>query len=71
MFEKVTAHGTPDFNPFGAEAAAERLARHDKRMKAPEKAKEAIRRYGEAFEQISQEASPMLAMAWLQPVVER
>ena len=30
-----------------------------------------IKTYGESFEKIAIEDSPMLAMAWLQPVVER
>lgn len=60
-----------EFDPFGAEAAAERLARHYNRQNDKSNVKRVIRSYGQAFEKISRDASPMLAMAWLQPVVER
>ncbi len=60
-----------EFDPFGAQAAAERLARHYNRQNDKSNVQRVIRSYGQAFEKISKDASPMLAMAWLQPVVER
>jgi len=60
-----------DFDPHGAQAAAERLAQHYKRQNDPANVERVIKAYGGAFERISEEAAPMLAMAWLQPVIER
>jgi len=56
------------FDPFGAEAAARRLASHYERKGKKEDAHRVIRTYGGAFEQISLEANSALAMGWLQPV---
>jgi len=73
MLERTSSKGpNPDeFNPHGAQAAAERLAQHYKRQGDRANVERVITTYGGAFEQISKEASPMLAMAWLQPVIER
>jgi hypothetical protein len=60
----------PGLDPFGAEAAARRLASHYERQGDKSEAQRAIRSYGEAFEQLSAGADSMLAMAWLQPVYE-
>ncbi|PYV69639.1 MAG: hypothetical protein DMG96_33480 [Acidobacteria bacterium] len=60
-----------DFDPHGAQAAAERLAQHYKRQNDKANVERVIKAYGGAFERISKEAAPMLAMAWLQPVIER
>jgi len=60
-----------EFDPFGAQAAAERLARHYNRQNDRSNVQRVVKAYGQAFEKISRDASPMLAMAWLQPVVER
>jgi hypothetical protein len=55
-------------DPWGAEAAARRLASYYERQAKKEQAQRVIRSYGNAFEQLAAQASPMLAMAWLQPV---
>jgi hypothetical protein len=60
----------PAFDPFGAEAAARRLASYYERRGDKAEAQRAIRSYGGAFEQLSAQADSMLAMAWLQPVYE-
>jgi len=72
MLEKLSGKGKPEeFDPFGAQAAAERLARHYNRGNDRTSVQRVIKTYGQSFEKIAKEASPMLAMAWLQPVVER
>jgi Domain of unknown function (DUF4209) len=63
-----SAENGKDFNPFGAQSAAERLSRH---YKKPEETKRLVQVYGTAFETMARDASPMLAMAWMQPVIER
>ncbi|HEX4067813.1 MAG TPA: DUF4209 domain-containing protein [Acidobacteriaceae bacterium] len=59
------------FDPHGAEAAAERLAEHYRRSGDIANVHRVIKCYGEAFAKLSKDASPMLAVAWLQPVIER
>jgi len=67
-----TSSGKPEeFDPHGAQAAAERLAQHYKRQNDKANVERVIKMYGSAFERLSKDASPMLAMAWLQPVIER
>ena len=67
-----TSSGKPEeFDPYGAQAAAERLAQHYKRQTDKANAERVIRTYGEAFERLSKDAAPILATAWLQPVIER
>lgn len=58
------------FDPHAAQAAAERLARHYSRVKKREEVERVIRAYGQAFEDISKDASPLLAMHWLQGIYE-
>jgi hypothetical protein len=60
-----------NLDPWGAEAAAQRLAQHYQRKGDKANVERVIRSYGRAFEHMAREASPMLAMAWLQPVIER
>src|ERR1051326_8229350 len=59
------------FDPFGAEAAADRLAQHYKRANDKLSVERVIRTYGNAFEVLSKSADAMSAQAWLQPVIER
>jgi hypothetical protein len=68
MLTACATRGGGQFDPFGAEAAARRLASHYERHHRKADAQRVIRTYGTAFEQIAQEASPTLAMSWLQPV---
>jgi uncharacterized protein DUF4209 len=60
-----------NLDPWAAEAAADRLARHYRRLKDEGKVKRVIKLYGAAFEHLASQANPMMAMAWLQPVVEK
>jgi len=62
-------HATLD--PWGAQAAAERLARHYRRRSNKSNVERVTKAYGGAFQHMAREANPMLAMAWLQPVIER
>jgi lysyl-tRNA synthetase class 1 len=57
-----------EFNPWGAQGAAERLAGIYRRSGAKEEVQRVIRAYGMAFEKLAEEASPTLALGWLQPV---
>jgi hypothetical protein len=60
-----------EFDQFGAQAAAERLAQYYRRRGEKAEVERVVKSYGGAFEFLAKEASPMLAMAWLQPVIER
>lgn len=62
-------HATLD--PWGAQAAAERLARHYHRRNDKSAVERVITAYGSAFEYLAGQANPMMAMSWLQPVIER
>lgn len=66
-----TMGGSGDFDPHGAQAAAERLAQHYRKIGDSANVRRVIACYGNAFVKISRDASPMLASAWLQPVIER
>jgi hypothetical protein len=58
-------------NPWGAEAAAQRLGQHYRRDNDKQNVDRVMLSYGKAFEQMARDAGPMMAMAWLQPVIER
>jgi lysyl-tRNA synthetase class 1 len=58
-------------DPWGAEAAAQRLAQHYHRCNDKSDAERVIKTYGSAFEFMARKANSMMAMAWLQPVIER
>lgn len=62
--------GTDHFDPWGAEAAARRLAAHYERQGKKADVQRVIRTYGSAFEQLAAQAGPMMAMGWLQPVYD-
>lgn len=59
------------FNPFDAQAAAERLAQHYRHLNDTANVERVVKQYGGAFEKLSKDGSPMLAQAWLMPVIER
>jgi hypothetical protein len=61
----------PTLDPWGAEAAAGRLAQHYHRLNDRQNAQRVTELYGKSFEHMAREASPMMATAWLQPVIER
>lgn len=63
--------GSTTLDPHGAEAAADRLAQHYKRLGDKANVQRVIKTYGEAFAELAKDAGPMLATAWLQPVIER
>lgn len=68
---KSTDRNVPKgFNPWGAQAAAERLAGIYRKSGANDEVARVIRAYGMAFEKLAEEASPALALGWLQPVYE-
>jgi lysyl-tRNA synthetase class 1 len=58
-------------DPWGAEAAAERLAQHYHRRNDKPEVERVIKTYGSAFKYLAGQANSMMAMAWLQPVIER
>lgn len=59
-----------EFNPWGAQAAAERLAGIYRKSGNKDEVQRVIRTYGMAFEKLAEDASPTLALGWLQPVYE-
>lgn len=63
-----SAENGKDPNCFGAQEAAERLIRHYNDLAQTQRL---VQTYGSCFERMARDASPMLAMAWLQPVVEK
>jgi lysyl-tRNA synthetase class 1 len=71
MLTKTTSGKPEDLIPFGAQAAAERLAQYYRGKGSRDNVVRVIKTYGEAFERLSKDAGPMLATAWLQPVIER
>jgi hypothetical protein len=71
VLKVASSRTTSSFNPFGAQAAAERLAKHYTRQGQRDQVQRVIKVYGGAFESFAKEASPMLATSWLQPVIER
>jgi hypothetical protein len=72
MLGRLTAVGEPnEFDPYGAQAAAERLIQHYKKQNDTANVERVIKAYGGAFVTMAEMADPMLAMSWLQPVIER
>jgi hypothetical protein len=68
MLAMCTTRGAEGFDPWGAEAAAQRLAARYEGQANTTDVRRVIRSYGKAFEEMATEATPMLAMSWLQPV---
>ncbi|MBZ5494142.1 MAG: DUF4209 domain-containing protein [Acidobacteriia bacterium] len=72
MLDITSGSGKPEeFDPFGAQAAAERLAQHYRRLNDKANVERVVKQYGAAFERVSKDGSPMLAQSWLLPVIER
>lgn len=71
MLARTSSDKPDEFDPHGAQAAAERLAQHYRRQNDRPNVQRVIKTYGETFERLSKDAAPMLVMAWLQPVIER
>jgi hypothetical protein len=59
------------FDPFGAEAAAERLARHYEHIGSKADVQRVTKLYGESFQHLAGQANSIVAVPWLQPVAER
>jgi len=57
-------------DPWAAEAAAIRLAKHYRRENRQEEVRRVMLTYGQVFEKISESANAMLAMKWLQDVAQ-
>jgi hypothetical protein len=55
---------------FAVEAAALRLARHYRAVGDEEGMRRVVRTYGEAFRAAAEKAAPLLAMAWLERVLD-
>ena len=70
MLARMTVVGE-EFDPYGAQAAAESLVQHYKKQGNSTNVQRVLKAYGEAFATLAEKANPMLAMAWLQPVIER
>lgn len=62
--------GHDQFDPWAAQAAAERLASFYERRGRKHDVQRVVRAYGSAFELLAAKASPTLAMDWLQPVFD-
>lgn len=60
----------PDFSPWGSQAAAQRLAKYHQKAQRSEQMREVIRKAGQAFESMASNADPLVAMAWLQPIID-
>jgi hypothetical protein len=68
MLSATATKGSEQFDPFGAEAAARRLASYYDRQQRKADVQRVVRAYGNAFEHVAEDANPTLAMSWLQPV---
>jgi len=60
--------GDGAIDPWAAEAAAVRLAKHYRVLNRPEEIKRVLTKYGAAFEKMAEPAAAMLASAWMQQV---
>jgi len=60
-----------NLDPWGAEAAAQRLAQHYQRRGEKANVERVVKAYGAAFEHMARQANGMMATAWLPPVIER
>ena len=58
----------PHLNPFGAESAALRLARHYRRRNLPDDLRRVMNTYVQAWIKIAQQAMPLLGATWLEKV---
>jgi hypothetical protein len=70
LAEVSDANSAQHFDPYGAEAAAQRLARYYRRQKNQVDVERVIRIYGKAFEELADEAAPLFAVSVLGPVVQ-
>jgi lysyl-tRNA synthetase class 1 len=68
---RTSGSPSPTFDPFIAEAVAERLGQHYRRVNDRASLVRVMKAYGDAVVLLSTDAAPMLATAWLQRVIER
>jgi len=59
-----------NLDPWNAEAAGQRLAKHYQRLKDTTNVQRVITLYGKAFAHMARQAAPLMAPAWLEPVIE-
>ena len=75
MFANVTDLRPSDsgahYDPFAAEAAADRLLRHYHKLQDKDNAMRVTRAMGATFEDMAGKASPMMVALWLPRIVER
>ena len=76
MFAKVTdttpsKTGVFSYDPFAAEAAADRLLRHYHKLNDRPNVERVMKAFGGTFEHMAGQASPMMASIWLPKIVER
>lgn len=67
---RCSTFGGADFSPWSAQSAAQRLAKHYNRLGHRADVQRVIQSSGRAFEAAAEKADPILAMAWLQPVID-
>lgn len=71
ILRRAADHSNPaEFSPWSAQGAAERLVVVYRKAEAMDEVHRVFRTYGTAFEKLAENASPTLALAWLQPVYE-
>jgi lysyl-tRNA synthetase class 1 len=70
LAEISDANSSKYFDPYGAEAAMQRLARHYRRQKSQAEVERVTRTYGKAFEQLADKAAPIFAVSVLGSVVQ-
>jgi hypothetical protein len=59
-----------NLDPWNAEAAGQRLAKHYQRLKDSKNVQRVVTLYGNAFAHMARQASSMMAPIWLEPVIE-
>jgi hypothetical protein len=76
MFAKITdtkpsTAGVFSYDPFAAEAAADRLLRHYHKLSDKPNVERVTKAFGGTFEHMAGQANPMMASIWLPKIVER
>jgi len=59
-----------NLDPWNAEAAGQRLAKHYQRLKDLTNVQRVVTLYGNGFAHLARQATPLMAPAWLEPVIE-